>query len=287
MLDKAKEVDAAWLIHEPERATVPNEIWRGLRAWKRGLLPTAAVIETLLKKETLAQSLIEPCIRKRGVGRQRKLVELRRLLPGANVRVSFKDILEVSWLSPKQAILADPQHRGEQQDCVLVCYLIAWPPSPRAIQAHSAWALEVSDHSAARLLQRVPTADLRSALFDAGLAFLAADAATMARLIGNQTSIYLPTAGGALAATCIGAKTLDGQRHYTYARTHTYLSAAMLKPDQVMLPRAAEPEQTVALALWHWDRDGVGRVVGTGAASRPQSAGSFSLPLSNNNLGRI
>jgi hypothetical protein len=258
MLDKDKEVEAAWLIHEPERAAIPADVWRQLRAWKRGLLATAAVIETLLKKEKLAQ-IIEPAIRKRGVGRQRKLVDLRKKLPGANIRISHKDILEISWLSPKRAILADPQHHGETQDCTLVCFMIAWPPTPRTIQAHSAWALEVSDHAAARMLQRVPTADLRSALFDAGLTFVTADANTMARLIGTQTSIYLPTASGAgaFAATCIGAKTLDGQRHFTYARTHTFLSALMLRPDQVMLPRAASPEETVALALWRWADDGM------------------------------
>jgi hypothetical protein len=272
MLDKAKEVEAAWLAHEPERATISSDIWRSLRSLKRELLPTAAIIENVLKKEKLARSIIEPAVRRRGVGRQRRLTELRRMLPGANVRISHKDVLEISWLSPKTAILANPQHQGEQQDCVLVCYLIAWPPTPRSIQAHSAWALEVSDHALARLLQRVPTADLRTALFDAGLAFCGAEAVPMARLVGTQTSIYLAAASGAFAATVIGAKTLDGQRHYTYARVHTFLSAPMLKPDQVMLPRAANPEQTVALRLWHWDRDGVGRVVGVDAPAGVHSA---------------
>jgi hypothetical protein len=191
-------------------------------------------------------------LRRRGIARQRKLAELRRLLPGANVKVSFKDILEISWLSPKQAILADPQHHGEQQDCVLVCFLLAWPPTPRTIQAHSAWAAEIPDHAAARLLQRVPTADLRAALFEAGLAFLAAEADTLVPLVGTETSIYLPAASGAFAATAVGAKTTDGQRHYTYARAHTYLTAAMLRADQTLLPRATSAGNTVALGLWRW-----------------------------------
>jgi hypothetical protein len=45
MLDKDKEVEAAWLAHEPERAAISSEIWRQLRAWKRELLPTAGIIE--------------------------------------------------------------------------------------------------------------------------------------------------------------------------------------------------------------------------------------------------
>jgi hypothetical protein len=129
--DKDREVNAAWLLHEPERAAISNEIWRGLRAWKRELLPTASIIEGVLKREQLTRSLIEPAIRRRGIARQRKLTELRRLLPGANVKITYKEILEISWLSPKQAILADPQHQGESQDCLLVCYVVAFPPTPQ------------------------------------------------------------------------------------------------------------------------------------------------------------
>ena len=81
------------------------------------------------------------------------LVELRRLLPAANVKIAYKSILEISWLSPTAPIIANPQHQGEQQDCVLVSYLIAWPPTARSIVAHSAWAAEIPDHAAARLLQ--------------------------------------------------------------------------------------------------------------------------------------
>jgi hypothetical protein len=254
--NKDSEIERAWLQHEPARGEIPADVWRKLRAMKREWLPTAALVEGILKKEQLAQSLLEPAIRKRGIGRQRKLIDLRRMLPGANVKISFKDVLEVSWLSPKQAILADPQHQGEQQDCVLVCYLIAWPPSPRTIQAHSAWALEVSDHALARLLQRAPRADLRAVLFEAGIGFSAADAAAVVPHVGTDSSVYLPAGDGAFAATVIGAKTADGQKHFVYARASTWLSAAMLKADQKPLRRAASAEATVALRVWHWDQHG-------------------------------
>jgi hypothetical protein len=288
MLDgKDREIEAGWLTHQPERAAISNEIWRQLRAWKRELLPTAAVIETLLKKEALAQSLIEPCIRKRGVGRQRKLTELRRLLPGANVRVSFKDVLEVSWLSPKTAILADPQHQGESQDCLLVCYLVAFPPTPRSVTCHSAWALEAPDHACARFLQRAPKSDLRTALFDAALAFLAADAATVVPLVGRDTSVYLPAGQGSFACTVIGARTTDGRSSCVYARANTWLSDTMLRADQTPLPRAVTAEQTVALSIWNWGENGVARLVGAGAASGRQSAAAFASPHLSNNSGRI
>ena len=255
----AREVDLAWLQHEPARAEIPAELWRKLRAFKRELLPTAGIIEAVLKKEKLARSLIEPCVKKRGIARQRKLTELRRLLPGANVKLSFKDILEVSWLSPKPAILANPEHHGEQQDCLLVCYLVAFQPTPHSVTCHSAWAAEIPDHAAARFCQRASASkvDLRDGLFAAGLAFLAAEAETVVPLVGQDTSIYLPAGPGAFAATVIGARTVDGTANYVYARCNTWLSEAMLKADQTMLPRAASAERTVALALWHWGEEGM------------------------------
>jgi hypothetical protein len=251
MLDsKDREIEAGWLAHDPRRAEIPADVWRQLRAFRRSLLPTAGIIEGVLKKEQLAQSIIEPAVRRRGIARQRKLVELRRMLPGANIAISHKEILEISWLSPKQAILADPQHHGESQDCLLTCYLVAFPPSPHSVTCHSGWALEAPDHACARFIQRAPKADLREALFAAGLSFLAADAETVVPLVGQDSSIYLAAGPGCFACTTIGARTVDGRSSYVYARAQTWLSDAMLKADQTLLPRAATPERTVAVGLW-------------------------------------
>jgi hypothetical protein len=228
-----------------------------VRAFKRDLLATAGTIEAILKRDDLIQPFIEDAVRRRGLRRQEKLKHLRGLLPGANVQIAGtnRKVVEISWLSPMPPILADPQHPGEQQPCILVCYLAAYPTSARAITAHSGWALEVPDHAAARFLQRTTTGDLRNSLFAAGLNFLAADAERVVPLVGTGTSIYLKAGDGAFACTCIGAKTANGERHYTYARAQTWLSDAMLKSDQSLLPRASTPEQTVALSLWHWGED--------------------------------
>jgi hypothetical protein len=68
--------------------------------------------------------------------------------------------------------------------------------------------------------------------------------------IGAETRVYLPAGDGVFAATVVGARTTDGQKHFVYARAGTFLTAPMLKPDQKPLPRAASAERTVALALW-------------------------------------
>jgi hypothetical protein len=159
-------------------------------------------------------------------------------------------------LSPRPPLFAEPQHPGELQDCVLVCFLAAWPPSTKAVTAHSAWALEVPDHAVGRFLQRAPNSDLPAALFEAGLAFLAADHAAIVPHIGRSSSVYLPASDGAFAANVIGAKSPDGAKTYTYARARTWLESNMLRNEQTPLPRAATPEATVAVSLWHWNNPG-------------------------------
>jgi hypothetical protein len=126
-ITRQREVDISWSRHEPERDRVPAEVWRRVRAFKRDLAPTAAIIERVLKNEHLAQPLITKCVRRRGMARQQFLGFLRRTLPNANVLIRYKEILEVSWLSPRPPMFAETQHPGELQDCILVCFLAAWP----------------------------------------------------------------------------------------------------------------------------------------------------------------
>jgi hypothetical protein len=252
MDDIARQIDRAWSLHEPERDRVPAEIWRRVRSFKRDLAPTACIIERVLKDQQLAQPLIEKCIRRRGVARQQFLSYLRKTLPGANVRIAHKEILEVSWLSPRPPMFAEPQHPGELQDCVLVCFLAAWPVSAKVTTAHSAWALEVPDHAAARFWQRDPQADLSQALFEAALNFVSADADIVRAQINNNESVYLRAGSGCFACTVIGAQTTDRSKKFTYARARTWLHDDMLGTDQVPLPPAPTPAQSVALNLWRW-----------------------------------
>jgi hypothetical protein len=251
---KELEIDRAWIQHDPERARITPAILRELRAFKRDIGITAATIEAVLKRDDLTQFLIEPLVRRRGMARRRQLEELRRTLPGAHAKISFKNILEIAWLSPTAPIIANPVG-GEAQDCILACFLVAWPPTPQCLQCHRAWALEVPDHAAARLLQRAPETDLRTALFEASLAFLSADAAAVTPHVGAGSTVYIPAGLGAFACNIVGAQTADGRR-YIYARAGTWITEEMRAPNQVLLPLAAAAEQTVALALWRWNEVG-------------------------------
>jgi hypothetical protein len=244
-------LDRAWLDHDPQRAIIPSAVWRQLRAFKRELIPTAAVVENLLRDQDL---VLEPVIRRRGVHRQRLLDQLRRVLPAATLRISNKEILEIFWLSPKGPIIVDAKS-GEGQDCLLACFAVAFPPDAKTLTLHSGWALEISDHACGRYLQRAPNGDLRAAAKQAALAFVSADASTVRPLIGKPTSIYLTAGSGCFAATVIGGITQTGKTRI-YARCRTFVPASWLKPDQQILPRAVNVQNTVALALWHWVKIG-------------------------------
>ena len=249
-------LEQAWREHEPERGFVPSAVWRQLRNLKSELAPTAAVIESILRDQTLARNVLEPVIRRRGMHRIRLLKELRRALPDATLRLCDGEILELFWLSPKGPIIVDGK-AGEEQDCLLACYAVAFPAGAKGLTLHAGWALEISDHASARLLQRSAHADLRAAAQQAALAFVAPDAKVVTPLIGKPTSIYLPAGSGAFAAAIIGGMTQKTGKARIYARCRTFVPSSWLNADQQFLPRAVNVQNTVALDLWHWNKIGL------------------------------
>ena len=88
--------------------------------------------------------------------------------------------------------------------------------------------------------------DFRSALFEGANRFHAADMAAVPH-VGRSTDIYLPTGGGAFVCTVVGAR--SGDNHFLYARAATWVDSAMLRPDQVPLPKAGSAEKSVAALL--------------------------------------
>jgi hypothetical protein len=250
-VNKQREVELAWLKHEPERNRIPETIRRRLRDFKASLETTAATIEQILKRETLARYFVEQLVRRHGLPRKHLLADTRRMLPDAMIRIVPKDIVDISWLSPRLPLIANPSHPGEMRNCILICHLVAFPVGPKAVKMRCAWSLEVPDHASARFLQRASGADLRAALFEAGTAFIAAEAAPIIPLVGRDASIYLPAGPGVFVASVIGAQTSDGTK-YIYARAGTWIERVRLGIDQVPLQRANKAEASVAVALWHW-----------------------------------
>jgi hypothetical protein len=200
-----REIERAWLQHDPQRNTIPQEIWRQLRRFKREFEPTSAKIKATLQDEALLRSLVEQCCRRRGIARARVLKDIRRTFSGAVVKIVDGEILEISWIAPSPPVILDPKNPAEQQECLLCCYAVAWPTPPFGIRLRSAWSLEVPDHAAGRYLQRIgENADLKSALFEAANWFYSADMTAVKPHVGRGTDIYLPAGGGSSSAPWSG-----------------------------------------------------------------------------------
>jgi hypothetical protein len=248
---------------------IPAECLRTLRTFKSTLGVTAGLLERILSDDALAHDLVAEACRRRGMARQRRLYEIRRRFPAAKVEIAHKSILEMTWLTPRAHLLAAPVG-GEQQDCILASFLLAWQSS-RAVSFWSGWAAEIPDHAAARYLQRA-TADeaaLRAALFAAGVAFMSASAAAVRR--ANDATVFVAAGPGAFVGEIINAAA--GERRFTYFRARTWLSEDMLGPDQVPLPAATNPDETMMLALWR-DRARAARFSPTPEQPRPPQASS-------------
>jgi hypothetical protein len=215
LFDCRKELDAdrAWLEHDPARGYIPTEIWRRLRSIKRGLEPTARRIENMLGQEALIRTLIVQ-----------------------------REILEITWLSPKGPIIEDAKN-GEQQNCLLACHALCFPlpivvPSISARPGRS----RSPDHASGRLLQRSPGVNLCAVVLDGALAFANADASVVELLVGTDKSVYLAAGAGAFVGHIIRGRT-KSKREYVYMRCRTWMPTAWLGADQALLPRASNPRE--------------------------------------------
>src|SRR5262245_66682134 len=101
------EINRAWAAHEPERAKVPQSIWRQLRTIKRELAgPAAAVNRWLYDEPDTSRKLFTDYVYKNGVGRDRVLARIKRSVPGVGVLAGKKSI-GFSWLESSAAVRTD------------------------------------------------------------------------------------------------------------------------------------------------------------------------------------
>jgi hypothetical protein len=245
-----RDIERAWLRHDPSRDRIPSVFWRRLQAEKKTFDPTSLRVKAALADEAGLHRLVAQCCNRRGIARQRILADTRRSFPGARIKIAHRDVLEISWLTASPAVIAAPKDFGEAQDCTLVCYCVAWPTPPfGGIRLCSAWSFEVPDHAGGRYLQRAgDDADLGGALFAAANRFYAADMSDVAPHVGRGTAIYLPAGRGCFVCTVVGAKAGGGQS-FLYARAVTWINDTMLREDQVPLATAADAKKSVAALL--------------------------------------
>jgi hypothetical protein len=250
-LVREREIDQAWETHR-FGGGVPPRAWHRLRDIKAQIAPSASVVEHVLRDTPVAQRLFGSLVKRRGIARQRELSRLRQALPDVTVRLPRKDVVELDWLSPKPPLIVGGE-AGEQQDCLLACSALAYQsPDSGALRIHAGWSLEITDHAAGRFFQRSTNPDLRAAAQEAATAFAAADATVVEPIVGESDTIYLPAGPGAFVGNVIGGKTADGAKEFVYFRAKTWIPAHRLRPDQVPLPRATDPANTVMIRIWKW-----------------------------------
>jgi hypothetical protein len=230
---------------------IPAEIRGKLRMLKRGLMPTADAIERTMKSDDRIGQLVNAFVANTGYRRKHALRELRQAFPSAWItatKASPKDTrLQIMWLVPMPRLLAgdDPSY---DQDCILVCVALAWQTAQRATNFWSNWAVEAPDHCTGRLLQRLPDADLPSALFTAAEAYLSGDAEQVFGEFGDSSSVLLPVGGGHFAASILQPS--DGETSNTHARCKTWLAPEMQVDIGAIVRPAADPTDTVLWRLY-------------------------------------
>jgi hypothetical protein len=234
---REREVEKAWIQHDPARGKITNEAWRALRQFKRSIAPQAARVGLASDDRKRIRELMYDYSRKGDVGAQRTFAKLRHHFHPATVERLQKGILW-SWLDPRGAMLADAKDVGETQDAILVRYGLAWVVKKRHLAAYEAFTLEAPDHALARMLQRSPGTDIREALHQAHHHLFKASASAVGRHVEEQTRLYLPCGPGLLICEALRASTPSGLV-YVFCRGRTWISADMVRPDQT--PIAAAP----------------------------------------------
>jgi hypothetical protein len=245
---RASEIERAWAEHDPAGTRIPLEVWRRLRTIKSALGVTAVKIESALADPGARQLFRGGLLKRNPTGRGRALAKLRRAFAGAAVS-DDEATIEVVWVAPSEPLIAKARTPGEKQDCLLLCLALAWTPTRSAVQFWRGIVLEVSDHAAARLLQRAPNANAHNCLHEAGAAFMAADAREIIKAAANRRAIFLPAGPGALVADVIPGH--DGERLRVYARCKSWLTHTMLMPHQRFVAATPDVDRAMTTFLLH------------------------------------
>jgi hypothetical protein len=70
---RTRDIERAWLQHDPSRGKIPSESWRALRNFKRSLAPQAARVGAASDDGKRIKALMFDYSRKGDVGAQRTL----------------------------------------------------------------------------------------------------------------------------------------------------------------------------------------------------------------------
>lgn len=194
-------------------------------------------------QSSINRSIIEDFMFKKGKGRHRVFDRVNKNLcrHGARLEVSRLDgkkpVALWSVLKCRDAVLAEPDHPRDEQDCVCVNYVfIGWSQeTPKGGAGEGLWSMEFTWHSLGRYLERSSGSDLSKAILAAHDAVLKVDIREVKkkRMGPNQTKFTLHVGNDIWKCEFrFGYEVSmdEGLHIHVVARTH--LDFNQLNPDQ-------------------------------------------------------
>src|SRR5271165_5370541 len=181
---RERQIDRAWREHEPERAMVPAEARRAVRAFKTTVASSDARFRSVFRSTAfrkLLQELLNAWCR-RGALRAERLRAANRIKAALVPEAQFGEAATIDadaaeillfWPSAHEGFFKIARPTFEQSGVIVAAARFV-----RAVGRGRVWifpVLEIPDHALGRMYQRSPGIDAVAALNEAARAFLAAD----------------------------------------------------------------------------------------------------------------
>jgi hypothetical protein len=131
---RERQIERAWIKHDPARLKIPSESWRALRRYKSSIAADAARIMAASEATARLRALLIACFRKGTLARQkaRAIQALREYISPA-VLTASPDALLWAWPEPRGTIIIsdDP---AKKQDCIVAAWGAMGQNRPPALQ---------------------------------------------------------------------------------------------------------------------------------------------------------
>jgi hypothetical protein len=237
---RERDIERAWAIHDPARTRIPIEARRAAKAlWDR-LAPDVARLNATYGSPEF-RLIITDWARKKGVGRERALGKIKTALAPA-VLDDVGGVLRLLWFEARGQ-LVQIDHPSFKQNCLLVVAACIGKVE-RNVREVAFPVLETPSHALARMYQRAPKLDAKTALIEAATAFLHADRRMVEAVRRKGSTLCLKAGPGLLLCEVLLTRDLEDKKRLI-ARANTWVSDLMAEPDQRGVAPAIDPHHSV------------------------------------------
>jgi hypothetical protein len=208
-----------------------------LRVWKAKLSRRIAALDRVLQDPTVARANAD-FLQKGEKGCRRAFDKLHRRLSRyavlEGVRTTHNPIAVWAMLKPREAVVIEPDHPSDAQDCVVVDYMLTRQSEWGTTIAMGLWTLEVPDHALGRGFMRAPGQDMEAAMLEAHHTTLRIRVARMKPHFADPSArFFLPAGPGVFvcSAHIRSDVSMDGGLQ-ACIRAHTWLHRDQLSDNR-------------------------------------------------------